>query len=153
MLEEIEKLAHELMIEHRLIERGWKSSWDRSKRRRGCCNYRNKVISLSKHITPLKTLEGNKNTVLHEIAHALVGPSHNHDKVWKAKAIEIGCNGERCCSETVILKGSWVGVCAHCPGKFVKARRPRKDYSCSTCSRANGKKGFSKEFLITWTQC
>ena len=35
-----------------------------------------------------------KNTVLHEIAHALT-PGHNHDHVWQAKAVSIGCDGER----------------------------------------------------------
>ena len=34
-------------------------------------------------------------SLLHEIAHALVGRKHNHDAEWKAKAREIGCTGER----------------------------------------------------------
>ena len=37
-----------------------------------------------------------KNTLLHEIAHALAGHEHNHDEVWKATARSIGCDGCRC---------------------------------------------------------
>ncbi len=37
-----------------------------------------------------------KDTILHEIAHALVGKAHHHDDVWRAKALEIGCSGRRC---------------------------------------------------------
>ena len=35
-----------------------------------------------------------RDTILHEIAHALVGPCHGHDAVWRQKAREIGCT---CC--------------------------------------------------------
>jgi len=31
-----------------------------------------------------------RDTLLHEIAHALVGTAHGHDEVWKAKCLEIG---------------------------------------------------------------
>jgi len=31
------------------------------------------------------------DTILHEIAHALVGCHHSHDKVWRRKARELGC--------------------------------------------------------------
>jgi SWI/SNF-related matrix-associated actin-dependent regulator 1 of chromatin subfamily A len=34
-----------------------------------------------------------KDTILHEIAHAIVGPHHGHDEVWRGKAVEIGCTG------------------------------------------------------------
>jgi predicted SprT family Zn-dependent metalloprotease len=35
------------------------------------------------------------DTLLHEIAHALVGPRHGHDLVWQAKCIEIGARPKR----------------------------------------------------------
>lgn len=37
-----------------------------------------------------------RDTILHEIAHALVGPNHCHDLVWKAKCLEIGATPRRC---------------------------------------------------------
>ena len=45
---------------------------------------------------PTSTEENVKNTLLHEIAHALAGHEHNHDEVWKATARSIGCDGCRC---------------------------------------------------------
>lgn len=36
-----------------------------------------------------------ENTVLHEIAHAMVGNKHHHDRVWRDCAQRIGCNGNR----------------------------------------------------------
>lgn len=58
------------------------------------------LIELSKnYINSKKKVkrEDIKNTILHEIAHALVGHKEGHNKVWKDKAIEIGCTGDRCC--------------------------------------------------------
>ena len=53
------------------------------------------------------------DTILHEIAHALVGPQHGHDAVWRAKAREIGCTGERCVSsDSPRVPGDWVGRCS-----------------------------------------
>ena len=36
-----------------------------------------------------------ENTVLHEIAHAIVGAEHHHDRVWRDCAQRIGCTGDR----------------------------------------------------------
>jgi predicted SprT family Zn-dependent metalloprotease len=36
-----------------------------------------------------------KDTVLHEIAHAIVGGEHGHDRVWKDCAQRIGSTGSR----------------------------------------------------------
>ena len=35
-----------------------------------------------------------KDTVLHEIAHAIVGCNHHHDYVWRACCNKIGCKPE-----------------------------------------------------------
>ena len=43
-----------------------------------------------------------KDTVLHEIAHAIVGGSHHHDNVWKACCNKIGCSLTR--SKAIGLK-------------------------------------------------
>ncbi|HEY5956080.1 MAG TPA: SprT-like domain-containing protein, partial [Polyangiaceae bacterium] len=86
-------LARHLMREHGLD--GWRFDWDRSQRRYGCCHTGEKKITMSHHLVLHRTRQKVRNTILHEIAHALT-PGHGHDRVWQAKARSIGCSGERC---------------------------------------------------------
>ena len=94
------KTAIKYMTKHHLIRDGWKFKFDYPKNRAGQTNYTTKTITLSKHYIHSVTVsrEMIKNTILHEIAHALC-PKEHHNKVWKAKAISIGCDGKRCCKE------------------------------------------------------
>jgi predicted SprT family Zn-dependent metalloprotease len=89
-------LASELMRKHGLIGIGWRFALDRAKTRAGLCDFELKVISLSKFYVqesyvPLADI---RNTILHEIAHALAGDRAGHGRVWKKKALEIGCDGK-----------------------------------------------------------
>jgi predicted SprT family Zn-dependent metalloprotease len=86
--------ARRLLAEHRLD--GWKFTFDHAKRRGGACHYGRKVISLSLGFAAAASQAEVDDTVLHEIAHALVGRRHNHDAVWQAKARAIGCTAQRC---------------------------------------------------------
>ena len=127
-----QKLAIELMEQHGLIDKGWFFIFDHAKRRFGCCNYRSKKITLSAPLTELRDESFVKNTILHEIAHALVGSRNGHNNIWRAKAIEIGCNGNRCSSD-VEIKGKWVGTCPNGHTKH-RHRKPSGSISCGTCS-------------------
>lgn len=60
------------------------------------CSYRDKCIILNAHHIDMNPDDAIKNSILHEIAHALVGEGHAHNEVWRAKAIEIGCDGIPC---------------------------------------------------------
>lgn len=92
-IDSILKLALGLLSEHGLEK--WRFKFDHSTRRAGCCNYREKLISISFDLARNTSNENIRDTILHEIAHALVGENHSHDAIWKAKAKEIGCSGER----------------------------------------------------------
>ncbi len=93
-MEAILQMALGLMHEHGLKK--WRFKFDHSTRRAGCCNYCDKTISISFNLACNASDENIRDTLLHEIAHALVGKKHNHDAVWKAKTREIGGSGERC---------------------------------------------------------
>ncbi len=80
--------------QHSLV--GWSFQFDNGTKRAGCCDYRKQLISLSQEFARCAREEEIEDTILHEIAHALVGKDHGHDAVWRAKAVEIGCSGERC---------------------------------------------------------
>jgi predicted SprT family Zn-dependent metalloprotease len=93
-MEAILKTAEELMRRHGLEK--WRFQFDHSTRRAGCCNYRDRIISMAFELARQASDEDIRDTILHEIAHALVGKKHHHGAVWKARAKEIGCSGERC---------------------------------------------------------
>lgn len=132
------------MAEHGL--RGWTLAFDRAKRRAGICRFDRREIGLSAPLAVLHTEAEVRDTVLHEIAHALVGPRHGHDAVWRAAARRIGCSGERCVSrDAPELEGAWVG---HCPAghRVTRHRRPDRPAACRRCGPT-----FELAHLIEWT--
>lgn len=141
-LSEVERLATELMAEHGLA--GWSFGWDRAKTRAGLCNHTGRVISLSAVLTPHLSIETIRNTILHEIAHALVGSKHGHDWVWRRQARQIGCTATRCCTERVSVPAPWEG---RCPAGHVytRFRKPGKPSSCALC-----RPYFDPAYLVTW---
>ena len=98
-LSEIDTLGNQLLQEHEDkndLEPGWRFGFDLAPARGGICRHTEKQITLSVTYC-LKASEAEiVDTILHEIAHAIVGPQHGHDAVWKAAAQRIGCTAERC---------------------------------------------------------
>ena len=72
---------------------GWSFQFDHATKRAGCCNYQTRVISLAHAYARYAADEAIDDTLLHEIAHALVGQAHGHDQVWQATAVALGCTG------------------------------------------------------------
>lgn len=141
------KLASDLMVQHGLYQQGWQFEFDRAKRRFGCCNYTKKKITLSMQLVELNNENVVKNTILHEIAHALVGAGHGHSAVWERKAREIGCDGQRCYSvkEVEIVEGKFKATCPKCGHVHHKHRKPKRTTSCGICSRV-----FDRERLLIY---
>jgi hypothetical protein len=94
---QVEQLAYDLLSKYGLRIQGWTFIWGMKKNAFGTCRFGHKVIELSYYMNILGKVDMDeiKDTLLHEIAHALVGAGHGHDSVWKRKAIEIGCTGRR----------------------------------------------------------
>lgn len=88
------EIATQLIREYGLV--GWRVKLDHARCRAGQCDYNNKAISLSRLYVRNADKNHIRDTILHEIAHALVGPHHGHDAVWRQKAREIGCTATRC---------------------------------------------------------
>lgn len=81
-------MARSLMDEHGLGE--WTFAFLEAERRLGDCNFEDRVIRIGRtHALDASDAEV-RDTVLHEIAHALAGPEARHGALWKATARRIG---------------------------------------------------------------
>lgn len=143
-LDEAWAMGRELMDTHGLTE--WTLSYDRAKRRAGLCRYSTRTISLSRHLTVLHSADEVRDTVLHEIAHALAGPDAGHGPQWRAAAVKIGASGQRTlAAEAALPPAPWQG---HCPAghEHQRYRRPSRPVSCTRCCPT-----FCMAHLVTWT--
>ena len=155
---EAKKLVLDLMTEHKLLDDGWYFRFNNSRTIAGQCNHTYKEINLSKFLLPHMLDSSIKNTILHEIAHALVGYSHGHDSVWRRKALEIGCDGNRCYNQknsfksgskdTIIKSSKYNLTCKTCGYTVAKHRKPKNDFSCSSCNP----NGFNPDNLMVLTK-
>lgn len=74
----------------------WSLQLDERTRFLGHCHYEKKAIFLSVLFVEQHGQLDVLDTILHEIAHALVGPGHGHDEVWVLKALELGAHPVPC---------------------------------------------------------
>lgn len=131
-LRDVKLLATELMAKHELS--GWRLSFDNAKMRAGACRSDRKEITLSRPLMTLYDVEQVTGTVLHEIAHALAGAGHGHDRVWRRIAKRIGYTGGRCVPvDAPQVDGPWEGVC-EAGHRTTAHRRPVRVRSCLRCS-------------------
>lgn len=143
---EASELAKSLLVEHGLTDKGWKLDWLLAGTTFGRCRYIEKTIYLSGPLVSRNTLELVKDTILHEIAHALTGPGHHHDSYWQETATRIGAAPTRCYSDEVIEPPKrYIATCKTC-GKVSEARKmPSRRKSCGACSPT-----FNERFLLTY---
>ena len=135
-LREVEDRAQKLLERHRRVgglDAGWTFGFDLSPVRAGICRYARKRIELSVSYCLRATRTQIEDTLLHEIAHAIVGQGHHHDTVWQAKAREIGCSGERC-HEVTHSVPHWVGTCG-CGQRWFRRRLHRRMWKNALCAR------------------
>ena len=136
-LVEVDDLARRLIAEQQddgSLGKGWRFGFDLAPARAGVCHYSPKRICLSVTFCQRAAPSEVEDTILHEIAHAIVGPRHNHDAVWKAAAQRIGCTGDRC-HRVEHTAARWVGECG-CGGRWFRhrlQRRMRHNRICAKC--------------------
>lgn len=127
-------LVHE-MANHGLLEKGWTFGLDNGKRRFGVCKKQKKQITISKYLSHLNTEIEVKDTILHEIAHALAIErklDDNHGPQWKSIAREIGCNAQRC-HTAISVPGRFVYECPCCKTTTLRHKRIIRPIACKSC--------------------
>ncbi len=122
--------ADRLISEHGLT--GWSFQFDDAATRAGCCRYDVKVISMARQYCLEAGEQEWTDTILHEIAHALVGPDHHHDDIWKHTARMIGCTAERCHDRT-FAPSRYIVFCSRCKWAGQRNKRSR-GLVCRNCS-------------------
>ena len=135
---EARKLALELMTQHGLHD--WRFAFNQRKRTLGLCRFHGRTIELSLHLVDRNSADEIVDTILHEIAHALVGPGHAHDAVWRKMCLQVGARPERC-GQADMPDGNWQARCGGCSQTFSRHRRPKRltGWFCRTCGPEVGK--------------
>ncbi len=107
----------------------------------GQCRYQEKTIVLSEQLVKLNDEDRVLNTILHEIAHALVGRGNGHNWKWKMKCTEIGAIPKRCySSETTVCVPRKIrqnvaqSTCPICKQTFLIKYWPKRGKICRRCS-------------------
>jgi predicted SprT family Zn-dependent metalloprotease len=115
----------------------WSFAFDTAVKRFGCCQWSRNRITLSKQLVLVNTTERVKNTLLHEIAHALAGPYQGHNHVWAAKCALVGIPAVRCYSSenTVAPVVRYRLRCPLCGSTHALARATTRRFSCKICMR------------------
>ena len=135
-------LANSLISQYLPSE--WKFEWNKRKSALGVCNYTKKTIYLSEYFLGRVEADETKDTILHEIAHALADIRHGHRRhglEWKKVCREIGAKPVRCHSGEVKNEVSQYEVkCPKCSFKFARHRfnkgkltQLKNGYSWFTC--------------------
>lgn len=126
--------------------RGWGFRFDSARRRAGSCTHRTRTITLSGPLTDLYDQDTVRGVILHEIAHALVGPDHHHDAVWKRAARMLGAPDDaRLPASLPTPEEPWVGTCPQCGAQRRLFRAPRRVTACGYCSRT-----FDPDRILSW---
>lgn len=142
----VRALAEALLVEH-LPGAGWEFGFDNAKRRAGLCDYSRRRITVSRYLAAASSDDDVRQTLLHEVAHALVGHAAAHGPAWRAAARRIGYTGERLHHGPIAVdRAAWVGRCSagHVHYRF---RRPAGQLACGICSPR-----FDRRHLISWRE-
>lgn len=132
-LSKAEEFAKQELRKWGLFE--WRFKWIKSKRIFGSCSHTFKTIELSTHLTSLNKEKEVKDTILHEIAHALSPYNAGHNYIWKQNCIKVGVKAERCYDTNKIVtpEPNYNGLC-RCNLKHRRYRRPRVNFICANCN-------------------
>ena len=146
-LTEAQNMAEELIAKYCP---NFKFKFGRMKTQLGTCNHSTKTIKLSQYFVKELDEDRVRNTILHEIAHALT-QGHNHDRVWQNKAIALGCSGERtACLEPPKTKGRMVYKCPICQTKSYAYRKLKRKRACKHCCKRFNNGKYTDEFAFVY---
>lgn len=138
-LAEADHMGRELIRRHTEtgeLKPGWEFGFNLNLMRGGVCRYGERRIEVSVsycHRAPPRQVEG---TILHEIAHAIVGYDEKHNGVFKDVCLRIG-GDPRSCHEVEHTPPRWMGQCG-CGNRFPRHRLSRRART-GVCPKCRGR--------------
>lgn len=148
----VEDEANALIVEHGLD--GWSFHWDNAKLRFGACHFGKNYITISRPLAMVNGESEIRETLLHEVAHAIAGPMHDHDQYWKDVAFSIGANPTRCYDPEVVKEvgdHKYEASCGEC-GYISKRYRWSKKMGLKYCGSCVRQFGFRPEFKLDYIE-
>jgi predicted SprT family Zn-dependent metalloprotease len=155
-LDDIKVLARNIMDTYGLSE--WDFKFCNGKQLHGKANLTQKIISISKiHAQYEQNNKAIKDTILHEIAHALDYNTRgfsNHDVQWKKIARMIGCvPSSRGYGISTLPFSSkelckFIGTCPNCSKIYYRNRR--KKVACGICCKKYSHGRYSKKYELIY---
>ena len=132
-LDQVARWADALLREH--LDASWSFAFDHARTRGGACHWKDRRITVSRHLAARWSDEEVHQTLLHEVAHALAGPKAGHGPAWRRAATALGYTGDRTHSNpTADELAPWVGSCPS-GHLFYRHRRPIRPLACGRCAR------------------
>jgi predicted SprT family Zn-dependent metalloprotease len=123
----------------------WTFGFDHARARVGCCHYATHQITLSRYLIAHLGVEDVDQAILHEVAHALAGPSARHGPAWRALADGLGYSGHRTIDvPDARAAAHWGAVCPR-GHEHLRHRRPPAGSRCGPCARAG------ENHVLVWT--
>lgn len=146
-----------VFTEHGLYKEGWVFKFDRAKSRAGVTKwYRDgrKEITISYEVNSRHGWDFTKDTILHEVAHALSGMGNGHNHVWKRNCRKLGIK------PVVTFQGNmpesvykWQRVCPNCKKKSKKyIRKINVKSACRSCCREFNDGKYTTKFKFIMVQ-
>jgi predicted SprT family Zn-dependent metalloprotease len=152
----------QLLVKYDLLNYSFK--YNRQKRTLGYCYYpgccRAGRIELSYYLVLYNDWKHVRETILHEIAHALAHKRYGeagHGQRWKEVCVELGIAPERCCSSASVYMPKPVthtlyeAICPTCSKRYTRKRAMRKSYIkagkykyCPRCGPYKGELSYKK---------
>lgn len=122
-------MGRQLMAQHLGANSPWRFRImdTRGRRKLGCCCYNVLTIILTGWYVDHNDEAAVRDTILHEIAHALAGSKAGHGPAWKAMAEKIGAQPNRLTRSDTINRptGAYKAVCPACAQAYYRNSMPR----------------------------
>jgi predicted SprT family Zn-dependent metalloprotease len=132
----------------------WTFVWTDAQAQFGFCNSAERTIGISRKLTLLNTEDEFRDTVLHEIAHALAGHTAGHGARWIMACHRVGARPERT-GTYVTPPAKWTGTCPNGCGYAIGRRTLFKEarrMACPTCCGRLNDGRWHPALVLNWTE-